>query len=81
LSHLAVSSPRRVVPIRQASRLDEQVEKSGWRCDEPGHSAWATGASATRMAGIAAAMARFGMVRSYALRRSAALFAPGRFGR
>jgi hypothetical protein len=42
-SHFALSSPRRVVPMTQASRPDEQLEKSGWRCDEPGHSALAAG--------------------------------------
>jgi hypothetical protein len=60
-SHFAVSSPRRVVPMTQASRLDEQLEKSGWRCDEPGHSAWATEARTIRMAATAAATVSFGM--------------------
>src|SRR5262245_53831168 len=63
-SHLAVSSPRRVVPMRQESRLDEQDEKSGWRSDRATHWALATVVIAIRAAAIAAARVIFGMVRA-----------------
>jgi hypothetical protein len=79
LSHFALSSPRRVVPMTQASRLDEQLEKSGWRCDEPGHSAWATQERATRMAGMAPTVVSFGMTRSRSDDR-AEIFAPCQSG-
>jgi len=64
VSHLALSSPRRVVPMTHASRLDEQLEKSGCRCDDPGFSAPATVIIAIKNAGIAAATLIFGMAHS-----------------
>src|SRR5262245_34958314 len=75
-SHLAWSSPLRVVPTRHASRLDEQDEKSGCCCDRNIHWALATVVIAIRAAGSAAATVILSMARSSKFPRSRGLPRP-----